>query len=54
MTQSPDRMAPVVPAGIVSVPESDPIGSVSLTLEDVVPTIWLGFIVALRKLSSVS
>ncbi|KAF3521682.1 hypothetical protein F2Q69_00048814 [Brassica cretica] len=54
LTQSPDRMAPVVPAGIVSVPESDSIRSVSLTLEGVVPTVWFGSIVALRKLRSVS
>ncbi|KAL0644992.1 hypothetical protein Bca4012_043283 [Brassica carinata] len=47
-------LALVVPAGIVSVAESDPIGSVSLTLEGVVPTVWLGSIVALRKLRSVS
>ena len=34
--------------------ESDPIGSMSLTPNDVVPVVWLGSIVALRKLRSVS
>ncbi|KAF3538563.1 hypothetical protein F2Q69_00023566 [Brassica cretica] len=47
-------LAPVNPVGVVSVPESDPIGSMSLTLEGVVPTVWLGSIFALKKLRSVS
>ncbi|KAF3536288.1 hypothetical protein F2Q69_00021141 [Brassica cretica] len=47
-------LAHVDPVGMVSVPESDPIGLMSLTLEGVVPTVWLGSIVALRKLRSVS
>ena len=47
-------MALVDPIGMVSVPESDPIGLMSLILEDVVPTVWLGSIVALRRLTSVS
>ncbi|KAF2530559.1 hypothetical protein F2Q70_00029596 [Brassica cretica] len=31
--------APIGPAGNVSVPESDPVGSMSLTLDGVVPTL---------------
>uniref|UniRef100_A0A0D3AT79 Uncharacterized protein n=1 Tax=Brassica oleracea var. oleracea TaxID=109376 RepID=A0A0D3AT79_BRAOL len=45
-------LAPVNPFGVVSVPESDPIGSTSLTLEGVVPTVWLGSLFVLRKLRS--
>ncbi|KAF3583495.1 hypothetical protein F2Q69_00028403 [Brassica cretica] len=44
----------VNPVGLTSVPESDPMGSMSLTLEGVVLVVWLGSIVALRKLRSVS
>ncbi|KAF3515444.1 hypothetical protein DY000_02058463 [Brassica cretica] len=47
-------LAPVNLVGVTSVPESDPVGSMSLTLEGVVPAVWLGSIVALRKLRSVS
>ncbi|KAF3606140.1 hypothetical protein DY000_02049200 [Brassica cretica] len=47
-------LAPVGPDGTVLVSESDPVGSTSLTLEGVVPMAWLGSIVALRKLRSVS
>ncbi|KAF2552158.1 hypothetical protein F2Q68_00033715 [Brassica cretica] len=47
-------LAPVNTVGVASVPESDPIGSMSLTLEGVVPTVWLGSIIALRKLRPVS
>ncbi|KAL0645783.1 hypothetical protein Bca4012_044074 [Brassica carinata] len=66
LTRSPDRrnslawvvpvapLAPVGPDGTVSVPESDPVGSTSLTLEGVVLMAWMGSIVALRKLISVS
>ncbi|KAF3536952.1 hypothetical protein F2Q69_00021033 [Brassica cretica] len=47
-------LALVNPVGMVSVPESDPTGSMSLTLEGVVPAVRLESIVALRKLRSVS
>ncbi|KAF3499692.1 hypothetical protein F2Q69_00042352 [Brassica cretica] len=47
-------LAPVNPVSVALVPESDPMGSMSLTLEGVVPTVWLGSIIALRKLRSVS
>ena len=47
-------MAPVNLVGVVSVPELDLIGTTSLTLEGVVLTVWLGSILALRKLRSVS
>ncbi|KAF2605964.1 hypothetical protein F2Q68_00042972 [Brassica cretica] len=48
------HLAPVNPVVVASVPESDPIGSMSSTLEGVVPAVWLGSIVVLRKLRSVS
>ncbi|KAF3560623.1 hypothetical protein DY000_02016004 [Brassica cretica] len=47
-------LAPYNLVGVTSVPESDPMGSMSLTLEGAVPMVWLGSIIALRKLRSVS
>ncbi|KAF2573168.1 hypothetical protein F2Q70_00002249 [Brassica cretica] len=44
----------VNPVGVTPALESDPIGSMSLTPDDVVPVVWLGSIVALKKLRSVS
>ena len=45
---------PVGPLVKVSVLESDPTGSTSLSLDGVVPVVCLGSIVALKKLRSVS
>ena len=46
-------LVPFGPAGKVLVLESDLIGLMSLTLDGVVPMVWLGSIVVPRKLRSV-